>query len=66
MYEIEKGVPIPDGRAAYPFEAMEVGDSFVAANKWVGRSAWSWGRARGKKFSVRKQPDGTVRIWRVA
>lgn len=34
--KIEKGIPMPDARSkssVYPFEGMEVGDSFFAPNK---------------------------------
>lgn len=40
MFEIEKGVPLPDrraggpkGKSKYPWASMQVGDSFTAASR---------------------------------
>lgn len=68
MVEIEKGVEMPERRVKYPWREMEIGDSFVHEGKYaVARSmASTTGRNLGKKFSVRKMPDGKARIWRVA
>tara|TARA_Y100000817_G_scaffold65790_1_gene49707 strand:+ start:1422 stop:1661 length:240 start_codon:yes stop_codon:yes gene_type:complete len=79
MMQIEKTVPMPEvpqrrRYSRYPWEDMEVGDSFHvpttskqtaqssligAANSWAGR------HAPDRKFITRRDPDG-VRIWRVA
>ena len=63
--KIEKGIPIPPfgRRAIYPWEAMEVGDSFLAS-KYTNTTIA--GRVYApKRFSYRKQPDGSYRVWRV-
>ena len=75
-YIIEKNVPIPSPRGgdrAYPFDLMQVGDSFKIEKKDQGRvSASAWAHAkraseRGEKmrFIVRKVDADTCRIWRV-
>ena len=69
--KIEKGVPIPDrgqGRPSiYPWNDMEVGDSFFAkgksAKKFSGVAAKA-GIIRGWKFSIRTV-EGGCRVWRV-
>lgn len=73
--KIEKNVLIPKKTTCkkYPFEEMEVGDSFIigdytrelmskyfnAANNWSKKGKY------GYKFSVRKTDDCKVRIWRI-
>lgn len=74
MYAIEKNVPVPPRNAAinekarkYPFPSMEVGDSFTTEDTKVRGAAYQWGTVNGgKKFSVRKQGDGSFRVWRIA
>ena len=65
--KIDKDVPVPD-LGLYPFDQMEVGDSFVTPRACVRTAAAEWAKRRGNgaKFVCRRQPDGTFRIWRVA
>lgn len=64
---IEKNVPLPTNtvKAKYPFEAMEVGDSFFVDRK----PATLYGAARRaavrltRKFAVR-EAEGGSRVWR--
>ena len=76
-YKIDKNIPIPKygrgKRPKYPFENMEVGDSFEAgdysrdiANSLNG-SAKSWCRYMNRrwKFTIRKTLDNKIRIWRI-
>lgn len=66
--KIEKSVPLPKGRGNridYPFDKMEVGDSFVAEIETVRGSSFYYGSKNNKKFVTRKQKDGTYRCWRV-
>jgi hypothetical protein len=73
MFKVEKNVARQgfgkgDQTRKYPFPEMEVGDSFhfQQRDSRVGTAAYAWGKANGgKKFSVRKQADGTYRCWRV-
>lgn len=67
-FVIEKDVPLaPHGNCRYPFGQLEVGDSFALpidiANK-VRTAAFSYGKAHGMKFAVRKQGDH-ARVWRI-
>ena len=84
---IEKGVPIPigagtPGHKIYPFEEMEVGDSFsvplsgetgkTGADKASDRVSsavcqFKKRKSGGWKFSVRiERNEGVVRCWRIA
>ena len=80
-YEIEQGVPVPADRSIrnskYPFEKMEVGDSFAVPVPDTERAgdyaagirtvAYAWGKKRSGKFKVRIEGNHTsIRVWRVA
>lgn len=69
---IEKGKPIPQVSARkYPFDQMEVGDSFfVPVTENLDRfrhnlrcAARAFGLRRHQQFTVRTE-DGGVRVWR--
>lgn len=73
MFQIEKNVPMPSGyhhKEVYPWREMAVGDSFVVRNERshasLSSTAGGAGKRLGMKFTVRKQPDGSFRIWRKA
>lgn len=74
MIQIDKGVPVPvsyiRGRTpTYPWEAMEVGDSFFVIDRKMENF-----RSSCEKASIRHMPkkficrnvDGGVRAWRIA
>jgi hypothetical protein len=75
--KIDKGVPLPDfrlragrphGTTIYPWETMEIGDSFAVpkrAQKNFGRQTTTAARKYGRKFALRKHGDG-YRCWRIA
>lgn len=70
--KIEKDVAMPGGlrfgARTYPFDQMEVGDSFLCngfERHKLTSAAHSWGRVHQQKFSVRKTAEG-YRCWRVA
>jgi hypothetical protein len=71
MITIEKNVPIPRrGRpATYPFQEMEIGDSFLIPEQdeiaRVSRAAYMYGNRNGKTFAVRRTEAGQ-RVWRLA
>lgn len=73
QYQIEKNVPMPELKATRrlktPFrlalEQLEIGDS-IAIKPDDGSRAHASARHAGIKVSVRKFPDGTARVWRVA
>ena len=69
MYEIEKGIEVPNYERyrKYPFEGMEIGDSFLVPHEMKNRvqaSASSYGRRKNKRFLTRTVESG-VRVWRV-
>jgi hypothetical protein len=72
LYTIEKGIPIPPIKQAstYPFNTMEVDDSFLVETDREdivesARSAAQWHAQKyGKKF-VTRTVEGGLRIWRV-
>lgn len=75
MFEIEKNIPIPGYHCKYPFEKMEIGDSFFVKEasdsyrRKVRNAANMFGKKNGCKFKTRsmKNKDGIdgIRIWRV-
>ena len=64
---IDKNVPLP---ARFPFEHMQVGDSFAVPpdveRPSVTVAAMRYGRKHNMKFTVRLTPDRTLRCWRIA
>lgn len=67
---VERGVGMPSPRVvyAYPYEAMDVGDSFtvpVAARQKVLNANWRAGKRLGMRFEARTEGD-VVRVWRTA
>ena len=67
--KIDKNVPLPLGHkdnATYPFETMEVGDSFFSTRpkSQIKARAVYWGNKLGHLYSVRSEKEG-VRCWRV-
>ena len=72
--KIEKNVPIPVRKALnrkYPFDRMEVGDSFFATGTKQSAITGAFNFYHPKKFSCRTQKDDKgnfvgVRVWRIA
>lgn len=67
MIHVDKDVPVPNsGKNGYPFKVMGIGESFVVASIGYSRAqvASQYYKRHGKKFTWRKQPDGTYRCWR--
>ena len=68
--EVEKGVELPRERVVYvyPYEEMEVGDSFVVpveARQKVLNANVRASRRLGWRFTARTE-GGVLRVWRVA
>ena len=68
MYKIEKNVPLKAWKmeSTYPFEQMEIGDSFFVENGnriTLGQAAAYQKRKHGQVYSVRAV-DGGLRVWR--
>lgn len=73
MIKIEKQIPIPRkshaiGFRKYPFDSMEVGDSFFAfiSVQSLSTCANNYVKSIGnfKRFTTRKQNNG-ARVWRI-
>jgi hypothetical protein len=67
MFEIEKGIPIPTARRKwddYPFDEMEIGESFFVPGSTSTAIAAVGNRHKPKRFTARKENDG-VRVWRI-
>lgn len=70
-YVIEKGIPLPTKAKTvcpYPWEEMEVGDSFLVpgAKRVTMASACRYaGKKRGRRYIARPMADG-IRCWRTA
>ena len=74
--KIEKDIPIPKIRSnsKYPFDRMEVGDSFLvemesyslSKHSSISSCAISWAIRNNKdaKFSCRRVKNG-IRLWRI-
>jgi hypothetical protein len=67
MYIIEKGIPLKREvrQGKYPFNLMEVGDSFFVecSTKKISPLSHSFGKRHNMKFAVRKENEGT-RVFR--
>ncbi len=73
-YPIDKGIPIPPkaetgkGRLMYPWDEMEVGDSFTPNQQKGGGPALvaSASKSRPDKVFEARTVKGVSRIWRTA
>lgn len=71
MVEIEKNIPILGPKEKYPFEKMEIGDSFFIANgnsASINSSKWQFIKSteigKDRQYTCRKV-EGGVRVWRI-
>jgi hypothetical protein len=69
MYEITSAVPIPAPRVRnnYPYEQLQVGESFwvpIVAMQPLCNANRRNGKRLGRRFVCRRD-DGGVRVWRV-
>ena len=69
MYEIEKNVPMPNGRHGrgpkYPWKDMKVGDSFFVSGTTTANISRSANIQLGAGcYRTTKEGDG-VRVWRI-
>ena len=69
---IDKGIAIPEikrkNRTSYPYDAMDVGDSFFAPGTKITvmcNLQYRIGKRTGRKFTARREGNG-VRVWRIA
>lgn len=72
-FVVESGIPMPSKRTGYetyPFDRMNVGDSFAIRSETMRKRASSACVAYAKKnpdtkFGIRRVGDGGWRCWRV-
>lgn len=67
MFAIEKNI-VPKRKykpVTFPFQQMEVGDSFVVENEKAACSARSSALHFGMKASAEKIEGGKYRVWRI-
>lgn len=67
-FKIEHDIPIPPsrGRTKYPFDQMQVGDSFLSRSHGVTSATGYYAKLHpGVKFRQRKVSGGW-RVWRIA
>jgi hypothetical protein len=67
--KIDKNIPAPiPAIKRFPFEKMNVGDSFLLpgneSNVTLRTNAYLYGKFNNKKFVV-KESEGTYRCWRI-
>ena len=67
MIEIEKNVPLFPRKTntKYPFAEMKVGDSFVIPPRPKTPILQGYAKTFGIKITIRRQPDGSYRVWRI-
>ena len=68
-FKIRRDLPYPDPRARnkYPIKALKVGDGFVIPKGRVPKGPINGLGARyGMRISMKKQPDGSVHVVRIA
>ena len=69
MIEIEKNVPFPlflrKTNKKYPFAEMKVGDSFVIPPRPKTHILQGYAKTFGIKIAIRRQPNGSYRVWRI-
>ena len=66
--EVSKGVPLPLPKKRFPYNVMDVGDSFFVEGstlQLVCNYNYRAGKRFGKKFIARREDSG-VRVWRTA
>jgi len=73
VYKIDKNIPMPPKRTTkcvYPWDGMEIGDSFLMKKKMAVRdigNLHTLSKKRGIKIAVRQEGDmGYIRVWRIA
>lgn len=68
MIEIDKNIPVPKINSKFPFDKMEVGDSFFTDTLNVSSNAYGWAKKYSNnkiKFKQRKEGNGMI-LWRTA
>jgi hypothetical protein len=67
VVSIDSGIPAPE-RASYPYDSLQVGDSFlfpVSKRGSVQSRVNRMKREQGKEFTVKKMDKDTCRVWRI-
>lgn len=72
MFKVARHIPPPSrlkgNRDLYPFRTMKIGESFLIPKRRVPRGPIHGlaKRVYGITISMKKQRNGSVRVWRVA
>jgi len=67
-FKIEKGIAPKSKSNKYPFDQMEIGDSFVISKNErpkASMSAYQHGYRTGTKYSCRLDDKGDLRVFRI-
>ena len=67
-YSVQKDIPLPRKgpyKYDFPWENMEVGDSFVVESAKESLAANTRSKSLGIKITTRKEATGGYRIWRL-
>jgi hypothetical protein len=65
-FQIETGIPVPAARLKYPWDELDIEESFFVRDGNAGTistSARNYAKKNGVRFVVRKV-EGGVRVWR--
>jgi hypothetical protein len=65
MYEVEKGIKMPEENPKYPFRLMEIGDSFEFPSEELPKVRWACNAFRRKSQPCMKFVFKVNRCWRV-
>ena len=66
IVKIERGIPVPQGRAKYPWRQLQIGESFLAPVRYtsLANGRVQAQRITGFKFRMKPEKEGT-RVWRI-
>lgn len=68
MYKIVSDIPLPSGVYKFPFDELEVGDSFLVEEKEIESlrsTVSSWTNTNKPKRLSCRSVEGGMRVWRI-
>tara|TARA_R110000787_G_scaffold121700_1_gene232608 strand:+ start:104 stop:313 length:210 start_codon:yes stop_codon:yes gene_type:complete len=69
MIKIEKNIPMPEKKSISVYAGMDdmnIGDSFSILGNREYNTAYRRSKRLGFTIAVRKQKDGSLRVWRTS